>query len=67
MRYAVERKITSGNPDYWDYATMLELAEAWVAWRHAEGGYPRAPYQPLTTARPFVLPSPGCLSPFSWF
>lgn len=24
--YAVERKITSGRPDYWDYATKLELA-----------------------------------------
>lgn len=26
VRYAVERKITSGKPDYWDYATLLELA-----------------------------------------
>jgi hypothetical protein len=26
VRYAVERKIGSGKPDYWDYATMLELA-----------------------------------------
>jgi hypothetical protein len=26
VRYAVERKIASGKPDYWDYATMLELA-----------------------------------------
>ena len=25
VRYAVERKIASGNPDYWDYATLLEL------------------------------------------
>jgi hypothetical protein len=24
--YAVERKIASGKPDYWDYATRLELA-----------------------------------------
>jgi hypothetical protein len=24
--YAVERKIASGQPDYWDYATRLELA-----------------------------------------
>jgi MAP3K TRAFs-binding domain len=26
VRYAVKRKISSGKPDYWDYATMLELA-----------------------------------------
>lgn len=24
--YAVKRKIARGNPDYWDYATLLELA-----------------------------------------
>jgi hypothetical protein len=26
VRYAVERRIASGKPDYWDYATDLELA-----------------------------------------
>jgi hypothetical protein len=26
VRYAVDRKIARGNPDYWDYATQLELA-----------------------------------------
>jgi tetratricopeptide (TPR) repeat protein len=26
VRYAVERKIASGKPDYWDYATRVELA-----------------------------------------
>jgi len=26
VRYAVERKIAIGKPDYWDYATLLELA-----------------------------------------
>jgi hypothetical protein len=26
VAYAVERKIVSGKPDYWDYATRLELA-----------------------------------------
>ena len=26
VRYAVERKIAQGHPDYWDYATLLELA-----------------------------------------
>ncbi|MBO3273141.1 DUF4071 domain-containing protein [Hymenobacter defluvii] len=26
VRYAVERKVSAGTPDYWDYATLLELA-----------------------------------------
>jgi len=26
VRYAVERRIAAGKPDYWDYATILELA-----------------------------------------
>jgi tetratricopeptide (TPR) repeat protein len=26
VSYAVERRIASGNPDYWDYATRIELA-----------------------------------------
>jgi len=26
VRYAVERRIAAGKPDYWDYATVLELA-----------------------------------------
>lgn len=26
VRYAVERKILKGKPDYWDYATLVELA-----------------------------------------
>src|SRR4030095_14861365 len=26
VRYAVERKIAKGKPDYWDYATLLEVA-----------------------------------------
>jgi tetratricopeptide (TPR) repeat protein len=26
LRYAVERRIVSGKPDYWDYATLVELA-----------------------------------------
>lgn len=25
IRYAIERRIASGKPDYWDYATLLEL------------------------------------------
>lgn len=26
VRYAVERRIATGKPDYWDYATLLELS-----------------------------------------
>jgi tetratricopeptide (TPR) repeat protein len=26
VRYAVERKMANGTPDYWDYATLVELA-----------------------------------------
>ncbi|MDQ5833446.1 MAG: DUF4071 domain-containing protein, partial [Actinomycetota bacterium] len=26
VRYAVERRVARGGPDYWDYATLLELA-----------------------------------------
>ena len=26
VRYTVERKIAKGKPDYWDYASLLELA-----------------------------------------
>ena len=26
VAYAVERRIASGKPDYWDYATRLELS-----------------------------------------
>ncbi|CAN5362494.1 hypothetical protein BH24GEM3_BH24GEM3_14900 [soil metagenome] len=26
VRYAVERRISAGKPDYWDHATLLELA-----------------------------------------
>ncbi len=26
VRYAVEQRVTNGTPDYWDYATLLELA-----------------------------------------
>ena len=26
VRYAVQRKMEKGKPDYWDYATLLELA-----------------------------------------
>lgn len=26
VRYAVEQRVANGTPDYWDYATLLELA-----------------------------------------
>jgi hypothetical protein len=26
VAYAVERRVAAGQPDYWDYATQLELA-----------------------------------------
>lgn len=26
IRYAVERRVASGQPDYWDFATLIELA-----------------------------------------
>ncbi len=26
VQYAVERRVAKGKPDYWDYATLLELA-----------------------------------------
>jgi hypothetical protein len=57
VRYAVERKIASGKPDYWDYATRVELA---VLARDAAGAETaladalaavREPWEPETTAR----------------
>src|SRR6185503_15457982 len=57
VTYAVERRIASGKPDYWDHATLLELAvlakdetaaSASVASALAEV---REPWEPETTAR----------------
>lgn len=57
VRYAVERKIASGKPDYWDHATMLELA---VLAKDESGATDalakalaviREPWEPETTAR----------------
>ena len=57
VRYAVERKIASGKPDYWDHATMLELAVlakdeggAFDALGNAAAAI-REPWEPETTAR----------------
>ena len=57
VRYAVERKIAGGKPDYWDHATLVELAvvtkdeaaaSASVGSALAEV---REPWEPETTAR----------------
>ncbi|HET9209245.1 MAG TPA: TRAFs-binding domain-containing protein [Thermoanaerobaculia bacterium] len=57
VSYAVERKIASGKPDYWDYATRLELAvlgndegRASEALGDALATI-REPFEPETTAR----------------
>jgi hypothetical protein len=61
VRYAVERKIASGKPDYWDHATMLELA---VLGNDENGAMDalakavaviREPWEPETTARNLLL------------
>ena len=57
VRYAVERKIAAGKPDYWDYATRLELA---VLAKNEENTMTalgdslssiREPWEPETTVR----------------
>jgi tetratricopeptide (TPR) repeat protein len=57
VRYAVERRIATGKPDYWDWATSLELA---VLGRDEVGAADslalalsavREPWEPETTAR----------------
>jgi len=57
VRYAVERKIASGKPDYWDYATRVELAVLAGDAAGAETALAdalaavREPWEPETTAR----------------
>ena len=57
VRYAVERKIASGKPDYWDHATMLELAVLAADENSASAALDQAvaairePWEPETTAR----------------
>jgi hypothetical protein len=57
VRYAVERRIAAGKPDYWDHATHLELAvlggdEAGAASALAAAlAAVREPWEPETTAR----------------
>ncbi len=57
VAYAVERRIVQGKPDYWDYATRLELAvlcwdqaSAEAALAHALA-HVRESWEPETTAR----------------
>ena len=57
VRYAVERKIERGSGDYWDYATLVELAAIAGNLGDAEKSLPRAiahlrePWEAETTAR----------------
>jgi hypothetical protein len=57
VAYAVERRIAAGKPDYWDHATLLELAvldqdeaKAMAALENALASV-REPWEPKTTAR----------------
>jgi hypothetical protein len=61
VRYAVERKIATGKPDYWDFATLLELAvlardeeRALDALGNALASV-REVWEPETTARNLLL------------
>lgn len=57
VRYAAERRVATGKPDYWDYATLLELAvlgrdEAGAARALGQAlACVREPFEPETTAR----------------
>ncbi|MDH5298489.1 MAG: DUF4071 domain-containing protein [Desulfobulbaceae bacterium] len=61
VRYGVERKIAAGVPDYWDHATLLELAV--LTGDEADAGTAlaaslavvREPWEPETTARNLAL------------
>lgn len=57
VRYAVLRRLAGKKPDYWDFATLLELAVLADAPTQAESalsdalGSVREPWEPRTTAR----------------
>ncbi|MGA7413862.1 MAG: TRAFs-binding domain-containing protein [Bryobacteraceae bacterium] len=57
VRYGVERKIANGKPDYWDWATLLELAVLGGDETQAKTMLPKAlacsrePWERETTAR----------------
>jgi tetratricopeptide (TPR) repeat protein len=61
VRYAVERKIARGQPDYWDHATLLELAVLAMDEAEARKALQKAvtkirePWEPKTTARNLSL------------
>ena len=57
VRYAVERRLASAKPDYWDHATLLELAVLGGDERASRAALAdalaivREPWEPETTAR----------------
>lgn len=57
VAFAVERRIAQGKPDYWDYATLIELAVLAKDQASAESALAdalanvREPWEPETTAR----------------
>ena len=57
VTYAVKRRISGGKPDYWDYATLLELAvlakdhDAAASALGDALAHVREPWEPETTAR----------------
>ncbi|MGE5343648.1 MAG: TRAFs-binding domain-containing protein [Candidatus Omnitrophota bacterium] len=57
VMYAIKQKIAKGNPDYWDYATLLELAvlngdqAAAKAWTQQAISKVREIWETKTTAR----------------
>ena len=57
VAYAVERRIAAGEPDYWDYATLLELKVLVKDEREAKDAFGntlitvREAFEPETTAR----------------
>jgi hypothetical protein len=61
VAYAVRRRIASGKPDYWDYATLVELAvlsrdDAGLADNVGRAlAAIREPWEPKTTARNLPL------------
>jgi len=61
VAYGVERRIASGKPDYWDYATRLELAVLAKDEKKAKDtlgdalANVREPWEPETTARNLQL------------
>jgi tetratricopeptide (TPR) repeat protein len=57
VRYAVERRVARGDPDYWDFATLLELAviardqDAAATALAAALAAVREPWEPESTAK----------------